>query len=93
MFDTLSDCSEFVIFILQWVSRERVLHYLTFLIVHRVADGESPCPGYYTSAGLGHHLHLQVPQPDDHAGHPVLTQAVPDVAGGAVHAVHERLQH
>ena len=95
MLSTISDGAQFIIFILQWVGEINILifHNNYSSIVHRVAHGESSCVGHYNSSCWSNHLHLEIPQAYDHACHPLLPQAVPDVIVGVVDSDHERLQH
>ena len=92
MLSTISDGAEFVIFILQWVGEKR-LHHNYSSTVHRLAQGESSCVGRYHSSCWSNYLYLEIPKADDHAYHPLLPQAVPDVIVGVVDSDHERLQH
>ena len=66
---------------------------VTPCIVYRVACGVSPCAGDNTSARLGDHLPLEVPQQDDHASHADLTQDIPDAVAGTDDGGCERIHN
>ena len=70
-----------------------IFHHNYSSTVHRMAHGKSSCVGHYCSSCWDDYVHLEILEADDHAYHPLLPKAVPNVTVGVVDSDYERIQH